>query len=93
MKEDSDKQGLIKDITQNNDAGVSIQQKNIIIICSDIFNNETNLESEQLEDILGEEFKLEINERGEVKLNDKAMQIKKLDKGLSALVLEEEVVT
>ena len=93
MKEDCDKQGLIKDITQNNDAGVSIQQKNIIIICSDIFNNETNLESEQLEDILGEEFKLEINERGEVKLNDKAMQIKKLEKGLSALVLEEEVVT
>ena len=92
MKEECDKQGLIKDITQNNDAGVSIQQKNIIIICSDIFN-ETNLESEQLEDILGEKFKLEINERGEVKLNNKAMQIKKLENGLNALVLEEEVVT
>ncbi|MBM7556613.1 hypothetical protein [Halanaerobacter jeridensis] len=92
MKEDCDKQGLIKDITQNNDAGVSIQQKNIIIICSDIFN-ETNLESEQLEDILGEKFKLEINERGEVRLNNKAMQIKKLENGLNALVLEEEVVT
>lgn len=93
MKENDDKQGLIKDITQNNDAYVCVQQKNIIIICSDNFN-EFNLKSEQLIDILGDDFKLEINERGEVKLNGNPMEVKELEDGLNAFVFkEEEVVT
>jgi uncharacterized pyridoxamine 5'-phosphate oxidase family protein len=91
MKEDCDTKSLIKDIKQNNNANICVEQKNIIIICSDIFN-EANFNSNQIEEILGEQFKLEINELGEIKLNGNPMEVKELDDGLNAFVLEEEEV-
>jgi hypothetical protein len=91
MKEDCDTKSLIKVIKQNNNANICVEQKNIIIICSDIFN-EANFNSNQIEEILGEQFKLEINELGEIKLNGNPMEVKELDDGLNAFVLEEEEV-
>ncbi|MGM0369092.1 MAG: hypothetical protein ACQEP9_01580 [Bacillota bacterium] len=91
MEEDSENGNIIKDIKQNNNANICVEQKNIIIICSDIFS-EANFNSNQIEEILGEQFKLEINELGEIKLNGNPMEVKELDNGLNAFVLEEEEV-
>ncbi|OCL25766.1 hypothetical protein U472_15715 [Orenia metallireducens] len=82
---------LIKDITQENNSDISVNQKNIIIIyCDPSSSGILNLNS--LEEILGEDFNLEVDEKGDVRLNDERMGVKEFKDGSKALFLGTEEV-
>jgi hypothetical protein len=82
---------LIKDITQENNSDISVNQKNIIIIYFDSSSaGIPNLSS--LQEILGEEFNLEVDEKGEVRLNNERMAVKEFKDGSKALFLGTEEI-
>ncbi|PRX26474.1 hypothetical protein BX659_12065 [Orenia metallireducens] len=82
---------LIKDITQENNSDISVNQKNIIIIyCDSSSAGILNLNS--LQEILGEDFNLEVDEKGEVRLNNERMEVKDFKDGSKALFLGTEEI-
>ena len=88
-KENEQLDCCVKDIKQNNDTKVDITQKNITIVYFDDSNSLIpNLKP--LEDILDEGLELEIDEKGNIKLNNEEMQVKELENGARVLICEEE---
>jgi len=82
---------LIKDITQENNSDISVNQKNVIIIyCDSSSSGIASLNS--LEEILGEDFNLEVDEKGEVRLNEERMEVKEFKDGSKALFLGTEEI-
>ncbi|GAB6099752.1 hypothetical protein JCM16358_16310 [Halanaerocella petrolearia] len=79
------------DIRQRNDSDIYVTQKNyIVILTGDSDNSVPNLKP--LEDILGEDFNLAIDEKGEVIFNSEKMDVKDLEDGAKAFIFEEEEV-
>lgn len=80
---------LIKDINQDNSADIYVNQKNIIIFYADASpGGVPNLNV--LEEVLGGEFNLEVDESGEVRLNSEKMEVKELSDGSRVFMISQE---
>lgn len=81
----------LKDINQANDSEVDVTQKNIVIFYFDSSSSSVP-DLEPLEEIIGEELNLIIDEQGKVIFNEQEIEVKELEEGAKAFVLEEEEV-